>query len=44
MSDYKRLSEVLGNTQKIFTRIMTVHEVPWSEDESITGALLDFEY
>lgn len=44
MSDYKRLSEVLGDTQKIFTRIMTVHEVPWSEDESITGALLDFEY
>lgn len=44
MSDYKRLSEVLGDTQKIFTRIMTVHEVPWSEDNSITGALLDFEY
>lgn len=44
MSDYKRLSEVLGDTQKIFTRIMTAHEVPWNEDESITGALLDFEY
>lgn len=44
MSDYKRLSEVLGDTQNIFTRIMTVHEVPWNEDESITGALLDFEY
>lgn len=44
MSDYKKLSEVLTDTQKIFTRIMTVHEVPWNEDESITGALLDFEY
>ena len=44
MSDYKRLSEVLGDTQNIFTRIMTAHEVPWNEDESITGALLDFEY
>lgn len=44
MSDYKKLSEVLGDTQKIFTRIMTVHEVPWNEDDSITGALLDFEY
>lgn len=44
MSDYKRLSEVLGDTQKIFTRIMTVHQVPWNEDEDITGALLDFEY
>lgn len=44
MSDYKKLSEVLTDTQKIFTRIMTAHEVPWNEDESITGALLDFEY
>lgn len=44
MSDYKMLSEVLTDTQKIFTRIMTVHNVPWSEDESITGVLLDFEY
>lgn len=44
MSDYKKLSEVLGDTQKIFTRIMTAHVVPWSEDEDITGALLDFEY
>lgn len=44
MSDHKRLSEVLTDTQKIFTRIMTAHEVPWNEDESITGALLDFEY
>lgn len=44
MSDYKRLSEVLGDTQKIFTRIMTAHQVPWNEDEDITGALLDFEY
>ena len=44
MSDYKRLSEVLDDTQGIFTRIMTAHEVPWAEDDTITGALLDFEY
>ena len=44
MSDYKRLSEVLGDTQGIFTRIMTTYDVPWAEDTSITGALLDFEY
>lgn len=44
MSDYKTLKEVLGSTQNIFTRIMTAQQVPWAEDESITGALLDFEY
>ena len=44
MRDHKKLSEVLTDTQKIFTRIMTAHEVPWNGDESITGALLDFEY
>lgn len=44
MSDYKKLGEVLGSTQGIFTYIMTTYEVPWEEDTSITGALLDFEY
>lgn len=44
MSDYKRLGEVLDDTQGIFTYIMTTYEVPWEEDTSITGALLDFEY
>lgn len=39
----KTLSEALG-TNLIFTRIMSEHTVPWSEDTSITGALLDFEY
>ena len=39
-----RLSEVLTDSQGIFTQIMTAHEVPWAEDETITGALLDFEY
>ena len=38
-----RLSEVLGD-KKIFTRMMTVHNLPWSEDTDITGELLDFEY
>ena len=40
----KRLSKTLTSEQKIFTRIMTAHEVPWHEDTSITGELLDFEY
>lgn len=44
MSDYKKLSEVLGSTQGIFTRIMSTYIVPWAEDTTITGALLDFEY
>ena len=39
-----RLSEVLTDSQGIFTQIMTAHLVPWAEDETITGALLDFEY
>lgn len=43
MTDYIRLNEVLGEN-KIFTRIMTAHTVPWSEDSDITGDLLDFEY
>lgn len=40
----KRLGEVLTDSQGIFTQIMTAHEVPWAEDDTITGALLDFEY
>lgn len=44
MNDYKRLGEVLDDTQGIFTRIMAANDVPWSSDEDITGALLDFEY
>ena len=43
MMDQKTLSETLGDN-KIFTRLMTAHTLPWSEDESITGDLLDFEY
>lgn len=39
----KTLNEALG-TNLIFTRIMSEHIVPWSEDASITGTLLDFEY
>ena len=39
-----RLSEVLTDSQGIFSQIMTAHEVPWAEDETITGDLLDFEY
>lgn len=39
-----RLSDVLG-TNKIFTRLMSEHtDLPWSEDETVTAALLDFEY
>lgn len=44
MSDHKRLGEVLDSTQGIFTYIMTAHDVPWAEDTTITGELLDFEY
>lgn len=44
MNDCRTLSEVLKTTQNIFTRIMTTYDVPWAEDESITGTLLDFEY
>ena len=44
MSDHKRLGEVLDSTQGIFTRIMTANDVPWAEDTTITGELLDFEY
>lgn len=43
MIEHKKLNEVLGSNG-IFTRIMTAHTVPWSEDTDITGALLDFEY
>ena len=39
-----RLSEVLTPSQGIFTQIMSAHEVPWVEDTTITGELLDFEY
>lgn len=39
-----RLSDVLTSAQGIFTRIMTAHIVPWAEDTTITGELLDFEY
>lgn len=39
----KRLNEVIG-TNEIFKTIMTNYTLPWSEDESITDALLDFEY
>ena len=42
MTDLK-LSEALGD-KKIFTRMMTAHILPWSEDTDITGELLDFEY
>ena len=38
-----RLNEALG-TKNIFTNIMSRHVVPWAEDTTITGALLDFEY
>ena len=39
-----RLNEVLGDNQ-IFTRIMSQHtDLPWSEDETVTAAILDFEY
>lgn len=44
MNDCRTLSEVLTSTQNIFTRIMTTYDVPWAEDTTITGALLDFEY
>lgn len=44
MSDYIKLSDTLTSTQKIFTRIMTTYDVPWEEDTTITGDLLDFEY
>lgn len=39
----QRLNEVIG-TNEIFKTIMTNYTLPWSEDESITDALLDFEY
>lgn len=39
-----RLSEALG-TNQIFTRIMSQHtDLPWSEDTSVSAAVLDFEY
>lgn len=44
MNDCRTLSETLTSTQNIFTRIMNTYDVPWEEDTSITGALLDFEY
>ena len=43
MIEHKRLGDVLDG-KGIFTRIMTAHEVPWNEDTTITGELLDFEY
>ena len=39
----QRLNEVIG-TNEIFKTIMTNYTLPWSEDETITDALLDFEY
>lgn len=39
-----RLSDVLTDSQGIFTRIMAAHDVPWAEDDTISGDLLDFEY
>lgn len=44
MRNELRLGDVLTSTQGIFTRIMTAHIVPWAEDTTITGELLDFEY
>lgn len=38
-----RLDEVIG-TNLIFDTIMESYSLPWSEDESISAALLDFEY
>ena len=38
-----RLNEVIG-TNEIFKTLMTDYTLPWSEDTSITYALLDFEY
>lgn len=38
-----RLNEVIG-TNEIFKTLMTDYTLPWSEDTSITDALLDFEY
>lgn len=39
----QRLNEVIG-TNEIFKTLMTDYTLPWSEDESITDSLLDFEY
>ena len=38
-----RLKEIIG-TNRIFTKMMTDHTLPWAQDETITGELLDFEY
>ena len=43
MMKIQRLNEVIG-TNLIFDKMMTDHELPWSDDEDISAALLDFEY
>ena len=39
----QRLNEVIG-TNEIFKTIMENYTLPWSDDETITDSLLDFEY
>lgn len=39
----RRLKEVIG-TNEIFNTLMTNYELPWSDDDTITAASLDFEY
>lgn len=39
----RRLKDVIG-TNEIFSTLMTNYELPWSDDETITAASLDFEY
>ena len=39
----QRLDEVIGSNE-IFSKLMTGRTLPWSEDQDITAALLDFEY
>ena len=43
-NSWRRLAEVLNDTQGIFSYIMDTYTVPWAEDTTITGDLLDFEY
>ena len=39
----QRLNEVIGENE-IFKTLMENYTLPWSEDETISAALLDFEY
>ena len=39
----QRLNEVIG-TNEIFKTLMENYTLPWSEDDTISAALLDFEY